>query len=157
MIEVNLNVLANKCGSAAYENGWHDRYLKLKGEKNKEAIVDHLVAKTALVANEVAEAIEELRNGHTYNETYYKIAGDRVYPVRDNGGADWTTDSSGSSCGITYTGVLAKPEGYPSELADVIIRALDIAYMLNIDIDKIVNQKLEYNATRGQMHGGKKI
>lgn len=54
-----------------------------------------------------------------------------------------------------YTGIAAKPEGFPSELADVIIRTLDLAYVLGIDITAAVEEKVAYNATRGRMHGGK--
>lgn len=48
-----------------------------------------------------------------------------------------------------------KPEGVPSELADVIIRVLDICANRNIDIDEAVTKKLAYNKTRAFMHGKK--
>lgn len=50
-----------------------------------------------------------------------------------------------------------KPEGLPVELADVIIRALDLAHLLSIPIGDVVARKLAFNATRGKMHGGKTI
>lgn len=50
-----------------------------------------------------------------------------------------------------------KPEGLPSELADIVIRTLDLAYMLGIDLSQEIDQKVTYNATRGHMHGGKAI
>ena len=49
-----------------------------------------------------------------------------------------------------------KPEGIPSELADVIIRILDMCGFYNIDIDKAVAEKHEYNKTRPYKHGGKR-
>jgi len=42
------------------------------------------------------------------------------------------------------------------ELADIIIRALDMAKAFNIDIDRAVEAKEKYNATRSFRHGGKK-
>lgn len=48
-----------------------------------------------------------------------------------------------------------KPEGIPVELADVIIRALDMAADLNINISEAVYRKFLYNTTRGHRHGGK--
>lgn len=50
-----------------------------------------------------------------------------------------------------------KPCGFPTELADVIIRILHMCDMLGIDITTVINAKLDYNATRGYKHGGKAV
>ena len=50
-----------------------------------------------------------------------------------------------------------KPEGLPSELADVCIRLFDTAEELGIDIQWEIQNKMEYNRTRDYLHGGKKI
>ena len=50
-----------------------------------------------------------------------------------------------------------KPVGLPSELADVLIRVFDYTAWLNIDISKAVREKMAYNKTRPQRHGGKKM
>lgn len=50
-----------------------------------------------------------------------------------------------------------KPEGIPSELADVIIRILDMSYHYGIDIEAILIKKHTYNVTRPYKHGGKII
>lgn len=50
-----------------------------------------------------------------------------------------------------------KPEGIPIELADVIIRILDMCGHYGINIEEAVRQKIEYNKTREYKHGGKKI
>lgn len=57
----------------------------------------------------------------------------------------------------TYYGYNGKPEGVPSELADVIIRVLDYCAYAGIDIDAAVAQKHEYNKTRPYRHGGKRV
>ena len=49
-----------------------------------------------------------------------------------------------------------KPEGIPTELADVIIRVLDYCGYAGIDIDAAISQKHEYNKSRPYRHGGKK-
>jgi len=49
-----------------------------------------------------------------------------------------------------------KPEGFGVELADTIIRLLDICAYKEIHIESIILRKLEYNLTRGHRHGGKK-
>lgn len=52
-------------------------------------------------------------------------------------------------------GCQGKPEGLPSELADIIIRTLDLAGSLGIDIEEAVELKHAFNATRPRRHGGK--
>ena len=50
-----------------------------------------------------------------------------------------------------------KPEGVAFELADAIIRILDVAAYHGIDMDHAVQVKMAYNRTREFMHGGKRI
>lgn len=46
---------------------------------------------------------------------------------------------------------------FEEEIGDTIIRCLDVAHGLGIDIDRVVKAKLEKNKTRGFRHGGKAI
>lgn len=48
-----------------------------------------------------------------------------------------------------------KPEGLPSELADVVIRVADLAGALGIDLGAAIANKMEFNRTRPHRHGGK--
>ncbi|MCP4348674.1 MAG: hypothetical protein GY795_24615 [Desulfobacterales bacterium] len=57
--------------------------------------------------------------------------------------------------GGTYTEIDGKPEGPGAELADVIIRCLDTAMVYGFPIGTLVVQKMEYNTTRSDRHGGK--
>lgn len=50
-----------------------------------------------------------------------------------------------------------KPIGLPSELADIIIRTLDLCGALGIDIERAVETKHAYNCTRSHRHGGKAL
>ncbi len=46
-----------------------------------------------------------------------------------------------------------KPEGFSFELADVLIRTLDLAAALGIDIGAVVAEKHAFNKTRPHKHG----
>jgi len=57
----------------------------------------------------------------------------------------------------TYYSAGGKPEGIPSELADVVIRVFDMAEHYGIDIESAILEKHEFNKSRPYRHGGKKI
>lgn len=46
--------------------------------------------------------------------------------------------------------------GVPSELADIVIRVMDICAHYDIDLEQAIAQKHEYNKSRPYKHGGKK-
>lgn len=47
-----------------------------------------------------------------------------------------------------------KPEGLPSELADIVIRVADLCGALEIDLESTIIEKLDYNSrSRGHKHG----
>jgi len=48
-----------------------------------------------------------------------------------------------------------KPCGIPSELADTVIRIMDICGHYDIDLNHAIISKMKYNATRGNKHGKK--
>lgn len=57
----------------------------------------------------------------------------------------------------TYLAPGGKPEGFPVELADIVIRCLDLAERLGIDLEQMIRIKHGYNKKRPYRHGGKKI
>lgn len=46
-----------------------------------------------------------------------------------------------------------KPEGFPSELADIVIRVCDLAGALGIDLGDEIAMKVRYNISRPRKHG----
>lgn len=48
-----------------------------------------------------------------------------------------------------------KPIGFPSELADIVIRVADLCGALGINLAEQIDLKMTYNATREHKHGGK--
>lgn len=49
-----------------------------------------------------------------------------------------------------------KPEGIPMELADAVIRILDLSGQFNINLEAAIREKMAFNKTRPELHGGKK-
>lgn len=49
-----------------------------------------------------------------------------------------------------------KPNGFPAELADIVIRTMDLAEAMGIDLNGMIKLKHEYNRKRPHRHGGKK-
>lgn len=50
-----------------------------------------------------------------------------------------------------------KPEGFPIEMADAVIRIGDLCAEHNVDLQSAIGMKLEFNTTRPLMHGGRKF
>lgn len=78
-----------------------------------------------LVVTEVAEAMEAWREGDDDTVTTLETIAD------------------------------GKPEGVPSELADILIRVLHICAIYGIDIRAAMNRKMIHNAGRSYRHGNK--
>lgn len=55
-----------------------------------------------------------------------------------------------------YYGDNDKPEGLAVELADCVIRIMDLCGNLGINLEEAMTKKMEYNETRSHRHGGKK-
>lgn len=117
----------NELAMAIHQNA------KTKGWWDDERQFPEIVA---LIHSEVSEALEEYRNGRDPNEVYASHGDSMVC-------------SPPCASGL-------KPEGIPIELADVIIRILDYAGRVGIDMDDAVERKMRYNATRPHRHGGKR-
>jgi hypothetical protein len=118
-----------------------------------QTLHDYYANKLLLIVSEVTEAHDELRTGHPIDETYY-AEGARASTSIDNTLSASVFDAS------LVTIILHKPEGFLSELADVLIRTLDLADEIqrehpNFDLAGMVDEKLRYNATRPHKHGKK--
>lgn len=50
-----------------------------------------------------------------------------------------------------------KPEGFGIELADTVIRIMDLCGALNIDLSECMDVKHKFNKTRSRRHGGKAL
>lgn len=138
-------------GDANAARGFHDEGDELRGKYldgeigSEAALRNYEMAKGGLIMTEGSEMIEELRNGRASTETYY------------SGGYDDAFSRLSDYDSLDHKGNARKPEGVPSELADIVIRCFDFADEAGISLPEMISEKLAYNATRGRMHGGKKI
>lgn len=83
--------------------------------------------KLALIHSEISEALEEYRSGIALDSVYYQLPDDTK----------------------------SKPEGFGIELADAVIRIMDLCGYLGIDLAELIRIKHEYNGHRSYRHGGK--
>ena len=90
---------------------------------------DSIPVKLVMIHSEVSEALEEYRNTPPESE------------VSD----------------LYYNGFSDKPEGFGVELADIVIRVLDLAEMLGMDLTDLILAKMEYNESRPYRHGNKRV
>ena len=103
----------------------------------------------ALMHSELSELLEDYRKGRKPNEVFYTMKINIQSPTIDGN--------------IPYEVVCGKDDkkaklcGIGSELADCMIRCLDFAGQHNIDIEKILIEKMIYNESREYRHGGKKL
>lgn len=115
--------------------------------------VRYIIEKLWLVGSELTEAGEELRNGHGITETYYLPAPVPATLVAEVGDVEKARELHLAY--LEEQGKPKKPEGFPSEIADAVIRLLHLVAETGIDLEAIIDEKLDYNATRGHKHGGK--
>lgn len=92
----------------------------------------------ALLHSEVSEALEAYRDHGLEDATIGDPVEVRSWPSGD------------------YLGMRPpKPEGFGSELADVLVRLLDTCERRGVDLAAEFDRKVAYNRTRGHRHGGK--
>lgn len=100
-----------------------------QGERNEAEVI-------ALCHSELSEALEEYRDDKPLWYWY-------------NADGEMCTDLS------KHNG--EKLEGIAVEMIDCIIRILDYCAALNVDVERLMTLKHEYNKNRPYKHGGKKI
>ena len=124
-----------KVYALAKEKGWWD------GIDPKDPGI--IPEKIALIHSEASEALE-----------VYRVPSDfslgppsRIY--EDPDGEAWLSPK-------TEDGALRKPVGFDSEMADIVIRVMDLCAHLGIDLERAIREKHAYNETRPRRHGGKR-
>ncbi|WP_342439997.1 hypothetical protein NSS79_15325 [Paenibacillus sp. FSL L8-0436] len=121
-----INALVKAAHVNAIRKGWWDE------DRSFGEII-------ALIHSEASEALEDYRKGNHPGNVWYE----RRLP---EGGIQTVLEMERST---------DKPCGIPSELADIVIRVFDVCGRYGIDLEEAIQEKMTYNTTRPQRHGGK--
>ncbi len=140
---MTINDWVDKVHNLASEKGWHL-------ENESEIVEDgklspqRKLALHMLIVTEVAEASEEVRNNKP--DLYWETPTGRIVQDDVAGGFNLSVGTQ-----------MQKPEGEMAELADVVIRVMDIFGLRKWDLEKAIRAKHDYNITRALKHGGKAL
>lgn len=162
-----LALIAKRCWQTSDDKGWHKEKARsalivdalrlfdreFKTDESAEALRSYeeehrrtkgvpVMSKLMLICTEVAEAAEVFRNAKLFQDL------DACYEAGDEKGTYFLryTDRERNP---------AKPEGFGSELADIVIRVFDLAEDLGIDLAAEIKRKMFFNESRAYRHGGK--
>lgn len=103
---------------------------------------------------ELQKEVHENAKAHGWWETPPKI-GELLMLITTEVSEAFEEVRKGKEINETYYADNGKMEGVPSELADIVIRVMDLCEHYGIDLEKAIIEKHEYNKTRPYKHGGK--
>jgi len=105
---------------------------------------------------ELQKAVHENAVKHGWLENPHTI-GELLMLVTTEVAEAFEEIRKGKEANEIYYADNGKMEGVPSELADIVIRVMDLCEHYGIDLEKAILEKHEFNKTRPYKHGGKKL
>lgn len=137
-----LNQLRDEIHANAVKHGFYEFENSVPGALADEVKHAFFAMKIALIHSELSEALEADRNEKSANLNAFDNA---IFELKEE-----------SSFGDTEEATLFQKyikNTIEDELADVIIRVLDMCGHLKIDIERHVEMKMRYNELRKHKHG----
>jgi len=133
-----INELAHEVHENAKQKGWYE------GEKNIGEML-------ALIHSEVSEALEADRKNRHANRVDFEIKECKLITIMQN--SRLTVDKNEA---FKQAFEDHYKDTFEDELADIIIRVMDMAAFKGINLERHVKAKMKYNSLRDYKHGGKK-
>jgi len=168
MPALTITELVKLAGENSRDHGFHEDWPNVNDIDSVDAAVFQdrqvglaITEKLDLIHEEVSEALGEIRSGHSAGHVYYsnkiKLApafdSTSTVEVRTWAEQDYELVDDADPNGPSKP--VLKPEGFGIELADAMIRIADLAYLTGIDLEELIREKHQYNATRPYKHGRK--
>lgn len=134
-----MKPLAEKIHKIAREKGFWDQ------ERNVGELL-------MLVVSELGEALEAHRQGRKADILGYKVS---IEELEKKGFWDNAEEEIGGEEWKRQFFEAYIKDSFGDEIADTIIRLLDLSEGLGIDIEWHIKEKIKYNKTREKLHGKK--
>ena len=133
--------MINKLSVEIHENAKNKGFYE--GEKNIGELL-------CLIHSEVSEALEADRKNHYANLKQFQTRTGEIIASYNNGA---NINDVNEVFKQQFT--INIKNTFEDELADIMIRVMDLAAFKNIDLEYHINMKMKYNAMREHKHGKK--
>ena len=129
---MKINELVRKAHTCAIEKGFYEKPVELG-------------TALMLITSELSEALEADRNDRRANLKAFEIL------LKDSDNLDFTKDELNEYLSNNFE--LMMKDTLEDELADAVIRICDLCSHLNVDLEKHIEHKVNYNKSRDAKHG----